>query len=46
MKTETIIFTDKRKDYEVGDTISIGLDSGETAIYTLTEIIPTPPLDT
>ncbi len=36
--TKDITFSNRRKDYEVGDTINIALDSGEIATYTLTEI--------
>jgi hypothetical protein len=31
-------FSPKREYYEIGDTITVGLNNGQTAIYTLTEI--------
>lgn len=37
----TIRFSNKRKHYEIGDTITINLDSGENAVFVLTEIKPT-----
>jgi hypothetical protein len=36
--TKNVLFSNRRKDYELGDTINVGLDTGETAVYTLTEI--------
>ena len=38
MKVKQITFTSNPKYYEIGDTISIDLDNGKTAVYTLTEI--------
>ena len=38
MEEKQITFTSNPEYYEIGDTISIGLDNGKTAVYTLTEI--------
>lgn len=37
-KYASVTFTPKPEDYAVGDTITVGLDNGKKATYTLTEI--------
>ena len=38
METTTVSFTSHHKHYEVGDTITIGLDNGKQAVYKLIKI--------
>jgi hypothetical protein len=37
-ETKFVSFSPNREHYGVGDTVTIGLDNGEVAVYTLTEI--------